>query len=426
MAKYTTEQIIERFKKTHGDNYDYSLVSYKHSHVKVKIVCKKHGEFEQLVNAHIRGQGCAKCMYDSKRANFSKIIEKFKLVHGNRYDYSLVVYENISERVKIICKEHGVFQQAPYHHIEGSGCPKCIGRHKTQDEVIANFKDKHGNKYDYSKVVYEKALKKVIIICPIHGEFKQTPQKHISGQGCIKCAGHAMLTHDEIMKRFIRAHGNKYDYSLVVGLKNSAVIKIICPLHGVFEQSAFLHANGCGCQKCGGSKQLTTNEVINQFKKMHGDKYDYSKVKYTQAFGKVEIICPEHGSFFQIAKTHKGGGGCPSCAVTIGHTKSSYLSYCKKFGGKTHLYLIKCFDDSEIFFKIGIARKGAADRFNSKQKLPYNFELLYQIEGDAKAMWDLEKMLHKRIKHNKYRPLKKFNGHTECFSQIDDILKILK
>ena len=158
MAKYTTQQLIQQFKKTHGDRYDYSLVEYVRSTEKVTIICRKHGAFEQLPNMHRKGQGCAACMYDGKRSTLSDILIKFKEAHGDRYDYSLVKYKNIDTKVNIICKEHGIFRQSPYHHQRGNGCPKCIGRNKTQEEVIELFREAHGAKYDYSLLLYLKTL----------------------------------------------------------------------------------------------------------------------------------------------------------------------------------------------------------------------------------------------------------------------------
>ena len=189
MAKYTTHQIVEQFKVVHGDKFDYSMVDYTHSQTKVKIICRTHGKFEQLVGMHRKGQGCAKCMHDNKRHSRDAVIDGFNKVHFGRYDYSMVDYSNTDTKVKILCADHGVFEQAPEKHLSGNGCPKCIGRHKTQSEILSEFRLIHGEHYDYSKVEYKYALQKVLIICREHGVFSQTPQNHSKGQGCPKCAG---------------------------------------------------------------------------------------------------------------------------------------------------------------------------------------------------------------------------------------------
>lgn len=110
MAKYTTQQIVAQFIKVHKDTYDYSQVNYIHSQTKVKIICKVHGIFEQLIGMHRQGQGCAKCIYDEKRSSLSDVIDKFKTEHGDKYDYSFVNYTNVDTKVKILCKVHGVFE----------------------------------------------------------------------------------------------------------------------------------------------------------------------------------------------------------------------------------------------------------------------------------------------------------------------------
>ena len=426
MPKYTTKEIIEQFQEARGDKFDYSLVDYTHSQTKVKIICRIHGVFEQLVGMHRKGQGCAKCMYDGKRSSASDVITKFKSVHGERYDYSLVDYKNADSKVIIKCDEHGVFKQTPYHHASGNGCPKCIGRHKSQTEMIELFTQTHGNRYDYSKVNFVRVNDKVEIICSKHGSFYQTPTNHASGKGCIKCSGHYQYNTNEVTEKFIAVHGEKYDYSFVDYKNSHEKVKIVCSEHGFFEQTAGSHLTGSGCPRCAGSYPYDTDLIIKQFKEVHGDIYDYSKVKYSGIFKHTDIICKTHGLFSQIPKVHRNGSGCPDCAITIGHTKSSYLEYCNQTDGSTHLYLIKCEDNSESFYKVGIAKKGAINRLDSRSKLPYDFTVIKEVYGSASLIWDLEKSIHDIMRNFKYKPYIDFSGKTECFSQVpDQVIKLL-
>ena len=420
MAKYTTKQIIKQFKDRHGDTFDYSLVDYQGTAIKVTIICRKHGAFDQLAGAHKRGQGCAKCMYDGKRKSAGEAIISFKDTHGDRYDYSLVRYKNVDTKVKIICAEHGVFLQTPYLHAIGNGCPKCIGRHKTQDEVIELFRLAHGDRYDYSQVVFTRVNDKVDIICREHGVFSQSATNHAAGRGCIKCSGTYQYTTSEIVEKFKAIHGDTYDYGLVEYINNKTNVNIVCKVHGLFSQDPSVHIIGGGCMKCSSCYSPTTSEVVEQFKEIHLDRYDYSKVDYQGAFVDVEIVCSVHGSFWQTPKTHKKGSGCPDCAVTIGHTKNSYLNYCNQFDGNTNLYVIKCQcgETEEEFFKIGIARQGADNRFDSRRKLPYNYEVLKEVNGNAGLMWDLEDAVHRLLQSYKHKPLKDFHGKTECFTHV--------
>ena len=363
MPKYTTKEIVGQFKKHHGNTYDYSLVNYVHSQTKVKIICKDHGMFEQLVGMHRKGQGCAKCMYDGKRSNVSDVITKFEAVHGERYDYSLVDYKNVDSKVTIKCAEHGYFKQTPYHHASGNGCPKCIGRHKTLSELLALFNLTHGDRYDYSQVTLASSSNKVKIICREHGLFRQRIDGHLSGKGCIKCS-------------------NTYQYS--------------------------------------------TSEIVEKFIVTHGKKYNYSLVDYKTSHEKVKIICSEHGVFEQTSGSHLAGNGCPSCSPPIGYSKNKYIECCKKSNGKTYLYLIKCNNDGESFYKVGIAKNGALHRFSSRAKLPYDFNIIKEVYGSASLIWDLEKSIHRLMSDFKYNPNIEFSGKTECFSKApQQVIKLL-
>lgn len=415
--------LIEQFRVVHGMKYDYSQVDFRGVIYKIKIICPVHGLFEQRATMHKKGQGCAKCMHDEKRHSEEQVVKKFRKVHGSRYDYSLVEYINTDTKIKIICKEHGVFEQAPEKHIFGNGCPKCIGRHKTWEEILVEFNKAHGNKYDYSESEFDMVTKKIKIKCNLHGDFMQTPQNHIGGQGCIECSGTYQLTTTEIVEQFKTAHGDKYDYSLVEYFNTKSRVKIICKEHGVFEQLPQLHKNKIGCPRCANSYSPTSLEVIEQFRAIHSDRYDYSKVDYQGAFKKVIITCAEHGNFLQTPKSHKKGSGCPECAVTIGHTKSKYVEYCNQYDGTCYLYLISCFNENENFYKIGISRLGASQRFNGYLKMPYNYSIIGEIKGQVSYIWDVEKSLHKALFSSKYEPNISFHGKSECFSSIDESIR---
>ena len=187
--RLTTIEFVEKAKLVHGDKYDYSLVEYKDNKNKVKIICPFHGEFEQLPSNHLLNYGCKKCGDSSKKLNIYEFIEKAKVVHGNKYDYSLVDYKIHDYKVKIICLIHGNFLQTASMHLSGNGCPKCSGNYiPSTEEWIEKAKAVHGDKYDYSLVDYIGAHKKVKIICKEHGVFEQTAGNHLRGAGCLKCS----------------------------------------------------------------------------------------------------------------------------------------------------------------------------------------------------------------------------------------------
>jgi hypothetical protein len=192
--KKTTEEFIADAKATHGDKYDYSEVVYTTNKARVCICCSEHGEFWQFAGNHIKGAGCPRCDVSVKGTTES-FISKACIVHGDKYDYSLVSYTTSKDKVTIICPEHGAFQQIPGNHLFGAECKECgklAAKAKKLDKasatIVSRFIEVHGDRYDYSKVEYVKRRDKVRIVCPIHGEFWQRPGAHLYGTGCPSCS----------------------------------------------------------------------------------------------------------------------------------------------------------------------------------------------------------------------------------------------
>ena len=212
----------------------------------------------------------------------------------------------------------------------------------TTKQFITRAEKIHGNKYDYSKSNYVNSNTKVCIICPIHGEFWQTPAAHLNGQGCPSCGivkrtSKISSNKDEFIKKAKKIYGNKYDYSKVEYINNSTKVCIICPIHGEFWQTPGSHLNGRGCNLC--SKPIhDTQSFIEEAKKVHGDRYDYSKAEYIDSYTKICIICPEHGEFWQTSNNHVKGKGCPVCAKNyIRYLQEEKAKECgKKFVDKAN------------------------------------------------------------------------------------------
>lgn len=192
----------------------------------------------------------------------------------------------------------------------------------TRDSFIEKAKKVHGDKYDYSKVNYVGAESKVCIICPKHGEFWQTPHRHLRGDRCPMCSKRARLNTEEFIRRAKEIHGNKYDYSKVEYVNNNTKVCIICPEHGEFWQKPSSHLIGNGCPICGamstGQKKKTTQEKFLELaNKVHNGKYCYDKTKYAKATEPVTITCPLHGDFIQTPHKHLQGHGAQSVEVKI-------------------------------------------------------------------------------------------------------------
>lgn len=191
--KKSKEQWVSEVTLKHKGKYDYSLVEYVNAHTKVKIMCPDHGLFEQKPSNHLNGQNCPFCAQRGFRV--SEDFEKAsRRLHGEIYDYSKVKYLNNKTKVEILCKEHGSFWQVPNSHLTGRGCPKCgikRGSSKislSKNDFVARSISINKDRYDYSNVVYVNNRTKVKIVCRQHGAFLQTPDSHLSGQGCPKCS----------------------------------------------------------------------------------------------------------------------------------------------------------------------------------------------------------------------------------------------
>lgn len=258
--KFTKEDFIEKARLAHGDKYDYSKVEYINAHTKVCIICPIHGEFWQLPCNHIKKCGCEQCYKEEKIYSVEEFIELSNKKHQKKYNYSKVDFKNkINDKICIICPIHGEFWQTINNHLQGKGCPYCYGNKKyTLETFIEKAKQIHGDKYDYSQTSITNLDEKgrIKIICPIHGEFFQTIDNHLRGQECKYCAKNRSFkyTTDEFIEKAKSIHGNKYDYSLVEYKTNKTKVKIICPIHGVFEQTPSTHFKGCGCPLCNSSK----------------------------------------------------------------------------------------------------------------------------------------------------------------------------
>jgi hypothetical protein len=291
-----------------------------------------------------------------KKKTTEDFINDAKSVHGDRYDYSLVEYINNNTKVKIICSEHGVFEQTPIKHINGKNkCPNCakIIVHNKQRKGVVNFindaKSIHGDIYDYSLVEYVNNRTKVKIICPEHGVFEQTVNNHLAGKGCKYCGGTSKFDKTLFIIKANQVHGNKYDYSLVEYVNNNTKVKIICPEHGIFEVTPNNHTSKkYNCKKCS-IDVYDTNSFIIKANEIHKNKYDYSLVEYKNNNTKVKIICPEHGVFEQVPLSHLIGYNCKKCSNNgYSNQEKEIAEYIKSLGIKIEENNISILNGKEL------------------------------------------------------------------------------
>lgn len=349
-----TLNFIEKAKIIHGNKYDYSKVNYMNTHTKIIIICSLHNEFEQTPYCHINSYGCHICAEQIRKGNINKtteiFIKKANSIHNNKYDYSKVNYVNYDTHITITCKIHGDFTKTPTDHYKGWGCNECSkeekflkDRMKFKEDFIQKANKVHNNKYDYSNINYINNKTEITLNCSVHGEFKQTPFCHLITHGCQKCALieqglKRKLTQEDFITRAKLKHGDKYIYDNSVYKGADELVKIICKIHGEFEQLAISHTLGKGCQKCGSEKgglaqRNTLEDYIEQAHMVHKNKYDYSKVEYKDSHTKIIILCPKHGPFRQAAGHHLRGYGCIKCIMCpeclLWRTYGKLCEYCK-------------------------------------------------------------------------------------------------
>lgn len=195
MKSSITNNFIIKANIVHNDKYNYDKTIYMTSAEKIIITCYKHGDFSQRAGHHLSGRGCKKCATDKRSSDLINFIINSNKIHDNKYNYSESKYINSKIKLKIICGKHGIFEQTPNDHLSGYGCKKCgrdvcASKIKSSsEEFIQKSNEIHINKYNYSKVDYLKSSERVIIICKVHGDFQQTPSDHLQGKGCRKCTG---------------------------------------------------------------------------------------------------------------------------------------------------------------------------------------------------------------------------------------------
>lgn len=306
-------------------------------------------------------------------------IERARITHGDRYDYSKSVFTKGSDLITITCHEHGDFQQKPLIHTTGSHCQKCahqngINKRKTSlDYFISQSNKKHNEKYDYSKTVYIDSNIPITIICPKHGEFSQLPSSHLKGGICPDCSLENSRNKDSSRSEYFielaeKIHGKFYDYSLVTNFLLLDKVKIICPTHGEFEQLAQNHLIGKGCKKCAPKKISTAlscsqETFLEKAKAKHGDLYDYSQTVYVNSMSKIKIGCPSHGLFNQQASLHLLGHGCKKCsrekqALHQTQTTSDFIEKSQKVHGNFYDYSLSVYTKHSNEVEITCPRHG--------------------------------------------------------------------
>ena len=349
-------QIIENARKKYGvNNFEYSILT----HCSVEELNYWESFYVERLNTttphgyNMTNGGDS--VYTSTKEFKEKQTEKLKKIilnKNNKIDVSKVQYQSNLINVILICPIHGMFKKTPNNILNKETnnllCPYCVKekiRQQTEDVFFKKAYEKWGDKYDYSKAIIKHYQSKITVICPIHGEFEVLVHNHISDKencgGCPKCSelkkhNNFMKKGDEQLRNFIKNKwGDLYSLDKFVYKGDREKVTLICPIHGDFSMTVNNLKNSNGCHKCTKeniylmkySGETNEDVFIEESKKIHGEKYDYSKVKYKHQHQKVCIICPEHGEFYQKPNNHLNGNGCPKCGQQYHGRRKTILQY---------------------------------------------------------------------------------------------------
>lgn len=380
--KLSQEEVLKQFKETHGDSFDYSNSVYVDIHTPIEVRCKKHDYiFRPTPKNHKNGSKCYYCgreaQIDKAKKNKEQFINEIFEIYGDKYDVSNSDYVNTKTEIEVLCKTHGVFYKKPSDLLDGNACKKCGKNANTKssnkDVFIEEAKKVYGDKDDYTETNIVSARDKIKVRCIKHNyTFQKGIQTYLLGYGCPKCSVE--------------------NYSKV--------------------------------------RTKTTDDFIKEARETHKDSWDYTNTIYKGSKLKLDIVCKIHGVFSQYPKNHTSGNGCPKCSwEEFKNNSSSYLreGYIKIANGrKAIIYLIKCRNENEEFYKIGKTIHKVNKRF-IKSNIPYTFEEVVTHEGKAEDTFDLEIKLHKKYKEYRYTPLQWFAGYTECYTTelpIEEIINL--
>lgn len=343
-------------------------------------------------------------------------IAKARKVHGDKYDYSLVNYTRAKDKITINCRTHGAFDQRACNHLEGRGCRRCMALNSLAINnsdapmlFFAKAKDVHGDLYIYDKSRYAGAHRKITIGCKVHGYFEQRANTHLRGGGCPECGRERTLSawQGKAARSFVsrarEVHGEKYDYSQSHYVKAKRKVKIICKMHGLFEQTPDGHLHGSGCPSCGGvasckeRHERAVSDFIDRAVSVHGDKYDYSNTKYINSSVKIQVICRKHGAFTQSPHNHLSGNGCPLCLWDRDQ--------------KTCLYIMQTTGMVKVGISIEPERR--LRQQNNSQTFTSALAKVWELPNFSEA-YRLERLVHESL--NKFNAnLSGFDGATEWF-----------
>lgn len=308
----------------------------------------------------------------------------------------------------------------------------------TPAEFISKASSRHNNLYDYSLVDYKNTKTPITIFCETHNtKFITTPMSHLNGTRCPICVKEIphttdKLTHELFIVKLFKVNKGKLNFEVLSKCQGADTKVTLQDKYGTYAILARVLLRGA--QPLLISATDKTSNVINRFKEVHGEIYDYSKYIFTNARTMSTVICKLHDKEFEINPNgHLAGNGCPICryekvavinaesSTGWGLSRWSEVATTSKTFDSFKLYFLRLSDDKESFYKIGRTYRELSER---TYRLPYTCETIQLLEhSDSKIIFDLEAHLKRTFKAYKYTPLKKFNGMGECFTFTPDLIE---
>lgn len=367
--KYTQEEFLEKVRENNKNDIDYSKFVYDGNNKYGICKCNVCGyEWKTIPMSLFKGHGCPKCAIEYKARllsrNQDELIKKYKEVHGNTYDYSLVKYVNDKTPIDIICKTHGVFKQRPYNHLKGAGCPKCAksGVKLTQEEFLSRISEKIPT-IDFSNFKYVNCSTPGKCKCNVCGHEWEANYMSLmhSRVGCPKCALKSRTdkrksTLEDFLKKYNEKFPNsKYDFSKSIYVNALTYMDVICPKHGIFKSRPNDLLNGHGCPVC---KESKLEKTIKDFLDEKGFKYTpQMKFEWLKNINKLSLDFYLHD--FNIAiecqgEQHFINRGIMTKLDEIKFRDALKKELCKEHGVKLVYYLLeknnKYMKEDDVYF----------------------------------------------------------------------------
>jgi hypothetical protein len=426
----------------HGNKYDYSKVEFINSKTPVTVICKIHGAWQCQPSLHTdktKLRGCPICGGSQKKTT-EQFVQEATAKHGGAYDYSQTDYVNSHTNVKIICKIHGSFNQAPTSHLSGRGCPDCSKVKSLETEkansLVAIKKrlfEKTAGRVELVEASFSKINAIAKFVCDKHGEFTKSVNTALYNPNtCRYCFQESdstnILEQQEVESKINNklTKGITYEPFKYIGSKTTS-IKFNCPIHGQWSVLyGAIVRNGVNCPKCVHANAMPKRtasviekyiekrdsyweKYLSKFKAKHGETYDYSVASFVNAKTPIKIKCSVHGEFEQAPDMHIYSG-CRQCAddeLAGLYSKRFFELKPELANVSAYLYLLKLTWESGTCFKIGITRTTIKRRFGAALGKGVKVEVLRLVETKLIDAWRLEVSFLSTIGLKKYKAIDK-------------------